>query len=113
MEILLIVVIVLGIFLLPRLMARKSERDLQPRDQGFRFTGRLRFAIVVSFLWMAIVAFFLEPWAGNRALYFYVAAGPVLLLWGLYWVFSGFRKERGRSNGPGSGPGRPSGNQKE
>ncbi len=94
MEILLIVAIVLGIFMLPRLMARKPEGDLQPRDQGFRFTGRMRFAIMASLLWPAIVAFFLEPWKGDGPLFFYVAVGPVALLWGIYWVFSGFRKKR-------------------
>jgi len=92
MEILLIVAIVLGIFMLPRLMARKPEGDLQPRDQDFRFTGRMRFAIFASLLWPAIVAFFLEPWEGHWSLFFYVAVGPVALLWGIYWVFSGFRK---------------------
>ena len=98
MEILLIVAIVLGIFMLPRLMARKPEGDLQSRDQGFKFTGRMRFAIMVSLLWPAIVAFFLEPWKGYWPLFFYIAAGPVALLWGIYWVFSGFRKERGRNS---------------
>ena len=95
MEILLIVAIVLGIFMFPRLMARKSEGDLQLCDQGFKFTGRIRFAIIASFLWAAIVAFFLEPWEGHWPLFFYVAVGPVALVWGIYWVFSGFRKERG------------------
>lgn len=94
MEILLIVAIVLGIFMLPRLMTRKPESDLQLRLQGYRFTGRMRFAIVASLLWPAIVAFFLEPWEGHWPLFFYVAAGPVALLWGIYWVLSGFRKER-------------------
>ena len=95
MEILLIVAIILGIFMLPRLMTRKPEGDLQLSDQGYRLTGRMRFAIVASLLWPAIVAFFLEPWEGHWPLFFYVAAGPVALLWGIYWVLSGFRKERG------------------
>lgn len=94
MEILLIVAIVLGIFMLPRLMARKPEGDLQLRDQGFRFTGRMRFAIMASLLWPAIAAFFLEPWKGDWPLFFYVAVGPVALLWGIYWVLSGFKKKR-------------------
>jgi len=94
MEILLIVAIILGIFMLPRLMDRKREEDLQLRDQDFRFTGRMRFAIMASLLWPAIVAFFLEPWEGDWPLFFYVAVGPVALLWGIYWVFSGFRKKR-------------------
>ena len=92
--ILLIVAIVLGIFMLPRLMAGKPEADLQLRDRAFRFTGRVRFAILASLLWPAMVAFFLEPWEGRWPLFFYVAVGPVALLWGVYWVFSGFRKER-------------------
>jgi len=95
MEILLIVAIILGIFMLPRLMARKQDGDLQLRDQGFRFTGRMRFAIMASLLWPAIVTFFLKPWKGDWPLFFYVAVGPVALLWGIYWVFSGFRKKRG------------------
>ena len=94
MEILLIVAIVLGIFMLPRLMAKKPEGDFQPRDQGFRFTGRMRFAMVASLLWPAIAAFFLEPWEGDWPLFFYVAVGPVALLWGIYWVLSGFKKKR-------------------
>ena len=94
MEILLIVAIVLGIFMLPRLMVRKPEGDLELRDQGFRFTGRMRFAIFASLLWPALVVFFLEPWKGHWPIFFYVAVGPVVLLWGIYWVFSGFRKER-------------------
>jgi len=94
MEILLIVAIVLGIFMLPRLMARKPEGGLQLRDQGFRFTGRMRFAIMASLLWPAIAAFFLEPWEGDWPLFFYIAVGPVALLWGIYWVLSGFRKKR-------------------
>ena len=71
MEILLIVAIVLGIFMLPRLMARKPEGDLQLRDQGFRFTGRMRFAIMASLLWAAIVTFF---WNHGKAtgLYFFM-----------------------------------------
>jgi len=93
MEIFLIVAIILGILFLPRIMAKKPEGGLKPRAQGFRFTGGMRFAIVASLLWPAIVAFFMEPWKDNWALFFYVAAGPVVLLWGSYWVFSGFRKE--------------------
>jgi hypothetical protein len=94
MEILLIVAIIVGIFMLPRMMARKPERVDPSRDTGFRLGGRMRFAILVSFLWPVLIAFFMEPWNGRWPLFFYIAVGPVALIWGMYWVFSGFMKER-------------------
>jgi Na+/H+ antiporter NhaD/arsenite permease-like protein len=94
MEILLIVAIIVGIFMLPRLMARKPERELQLPVHRSVLTGRMRFAILLSLLWPVVVAFFMEPWNGSWPLFFYIAVGPVALIWGIYWVFSGFRRER-------------------
>jgi predicted Na+-dependent transporter len=93
-EILLIVAIILGLFMLPRLMTRRPEQDHQIRGGGQPLTGRMRFAILASLLWPVLVAFFLEPWHSHWVSFFYMAVGPVALIWGIYWVFSGFRKER-------------------
>ena len=93
MEILLIVAIILGIFMLPRLMARKPEKELQPPVHGSALTGRMRFAIVASLLWLALSAFFLKPWNNHWFTFLYIGVGPVALIWGICWVFSGFRKE--------------------
>jgi len=92
-EILLIVAILLGIFMLPRLMARKPAQADQTRVEGTPLTGRMRFAILASLLWPVLVAFFLRPWNSHWFAFFYIAVGPVALIWGIYWVCSGFRKE--------------------
>ena len=94
MEILLIIVVVLAIFMLPRLIARRPERELQLPVHRSALTGRMRFAIVASLLWPALVALFLKPWNNHWLSFFYIAVGPVALIWAIYWVLSGFRKER-------------------
>jgi len=93
-EILLIVAIIVGIFMLPRLMARKPDQARWIRDARPALSGRMRFAILASLLWPSLVAFFLKPWNSHWFAFFYIAVGPVVLTWGIYWVFSGFRKER-------------------
>jgi len=94
MEILLIIAIILGIFMLPRLMSRKPEQVRQCREGGPPLSGRMRFAILVSLLWPVLVALFLKPWNSHWVVFLYMAVGPVALIWGIYWVLSGYRRER-------------------
>jgi len=92
MEILLIVAIILGILMLPRILRRPQENDIHQTDQGMRLTGWQRLAIIVSVLWPAILALYLKPWHSDWLLiYLSVAVCPVGLAWGVYWIFSGFR----------------------
>ncbi len=95
-EILLIVAIVLGVFFLPRMMAKNPGKDLKPSGHGFSLSGRMRMAILLSFLWPALVALFLKPWNNHWVVFLYVALGPVALSWGICWVWWGFRKEKRR-----------------
>ena len=95
-EILLIVAIVVAVFLLPRMMAKNPDKDLKPSNPGFSIPGRMRLAIVLSFLWPALVALFLKPWNKHWVVFLYVALGPVALSWGIWWIWWGFRKERRR-----------------
>jgi hypothetical protein len=95
-EILLIVAIVVAVFLLPRMMAKNPDKDLKPSNPGFSIPGRMRLAIVLSFLWPALVALFLKPWNNHWVAFLYVALGPVALSWGIWWIWWGFRKERRR-----------------
>ena len=94
-EILLIVAIILGMFMLPRLLARKPDDSLQTRVRPAGITGPVRVAVLLSLFWPALIALFVEPWNGRWPLFFYLAAGPVVLLWGIWWVVSGFRREKG------------------
>ena len=51
MEILVIVAIILGIFMLPRLLHRQQEDEVRQKDQGPGLSGWKRLAILASFLW--------------------------------------------------------------
>jgi len=92
MEILLIVAIILGILMLPRMLRRTQENDIHQADQGMRLTGWQRLAIIVSVLWPALLALYLKPWHSDWLIYLSVAVCPVGLAWGVYWIFSGFRE---------------------
>lgn len=91
-EILLLVAIILGILILPRTLHRPKENDIHQVNQGMSLTGWHRLAIIVSVLWPALFAFYLKPWQSDWLIYFSVAICPVGLAWGVYWVFSGFRR---------------------
>lgn len=105
-EILVVAAIAAAIFFLPRLMGRKSPSDErarpQPRTQpqvGFRLprvvlTGWMRLAIVITFLWVVGVAAYLKPWEGGVFVYFLVALGPAVVLWGGIWAWFGYKKYR-------------------
>ena len=93
-EILLLVVIVLVVFMLPRMLNKKSN-GTSPRPAGrFRLTGGMRLAILVSVIWPGLMALFLKPWNGNRLLFICLGVLPVALIWGISWVFIGFKKNK-------------------
>lgn len=91
-EILLLVAIILGILILPRALRRPQEDDIHQVNQGMRLTGWQRLAIIVSVLWLALLALFLKPWHSDWLIYLSVAVCPVGVAWGVYWIFSGFRR---------------------
>ncbi|NLX50514.1 MAG: hypothetical protein GXY72_00260 [Deltaproteobacteria bacterium] len=107
-EILVVAAIAAAIFFLPRLMGRKSPSDERARPQprprsqpqvGFRLpqvalTGWMRLAIVITFLWVVGVAAYLKPWEGGVFVYFLVALGPAVVLWGGIWAWFGYKKYR-------------------
>ncbi len=92
-EILVLVVIILGILLLPRILNKGPEtRQIAPRP-AIKISGKMRLAIAASVLWPAAIAAFLEPWKQDLLRYLYIGLGPVALIWIIFWVFTGFRKK--------------------
>ena len=91
-EILVLVIIILAIFILPRILSRGQQNQVPPREAGIALSGKMRLAIAASALWPAVVAAFMQPWKDNLPRYIYVGAGPVAIIWIAYWVFTGFRK---------------------
>ena len=93
-EILVIVAIILGIVMLPRLMNRPHERDVPRRAGGSRISGWMRLALVASLVWPALVAIYMEPWNGRWPVFVTMAAAPPALAWGVFWVVSGFKNKK-------------------
>lgn len=97
-EILLIAVILLAIFFIPRMTAKQSGglpmRSVQRRLPGIP-KGKLRLALVVSLLWLSGCLVLWEPWHGSGLRSFLIwGVGPVVLFWSARWVWEGFRKRR-------------------
>ncbi|MFC1838188.1 hypothetical protein ACFL1N_01305 [Thermodesulfobacteriota bacterium] len=93
MEIVIIVVIILGILLLPRMLNRQPEPEIRPLNRGLKLTGWKRMAILASFLWLSFFALYLRPWNNEWHIFFYVGLSPIVLSWGIFWIFLGFRKK--------------------
>ncbi len=92
-EILIIIAIILAIILLPRVLRRQPESDIRHTNHVIKLTGWNRLAILVSFLWLVFFALYLRPWDKEWQIFIYVGITPVILCWGIFWIFLGFRKK--------------------
>jgi len=94
-EILVLVVIILGILFLPRILNRGQEKRPAVPRPVIVISGKMRLAIAASFLWPAVMAAFMQPWEKDLSRYLYLGVGPVALVWIVYWVLTGFRRNKG------------------
>ncbi len=92
-EILVLVLIVIVLFFLPRMVSRPT-RAARPPVQAKPIPGKWRLALFVSAVWLVITALWLQPWAGRPILFAGVGALPVLLFWGWVWVLSGYNRRK-------------------
>ena len=94
-EILILVAIILGILFLPRILNRGQESRQVESKTPFVISGKMRLAIAASILWPAVIAVIMEPWKKDLFPFLYLGLGPVVLMWFIFWIYSGFRnKER-------------------
>jgi len=94
-EILILVVIILGILFLPRILNRGQESRQVESKPPFVISGKMRLIIAASILWPAVIAVIMEPWKKDLFPFLYLGFGPVVLMWFIFWIYSGFRnKER-------------------
>jgi hypothetical protein len=94
-ELLLIVLIVLGIFLIPRMMKPlPAPRKAMLRRPVPRFTRALRLAIILSLLWPAVCALYFKPWQQNAIPFVALGIGPVVVGWSFKWVLAGMKNKR-------------------
>lgn len=92
-EILVLVVIILGILFLPRILNRGQESRQVEFKPPLVLSGKMRLAIAASILWPAVIAALMQPWKKDLFPFLYLGLGPVVLVWVIYWVFTGFRKK--------------------
>jgi len=91
-EILLLVIIIMVIFFLPRVISRGKEK--KQLEHVFALSGKMRLAIATSVFWPLLMAAVIQPWQKNMPLFFYAGFGPVAFGWIISWILHGFRNSR-------------------
>ncbi|GAB6908006.1 conserved membrane hypothetical protein [Desulfosarcina cetonica] len=95
-EILLILLIILGLFLVPRITARRRlpQQMAARRIPAAVLSRSLRLGIFLSLIWLAGCAIGLKPWQHDLTPFIIVGIGPVVLGWGIKWVLAGKKNAR-------------------
>ena len=93
-EILVLIVVALAIFALPRMMGKQSEPLPVRTVSRSALTGRIRLAILTTLFWILGSAAVLEPWQGDVQPFLFAGVAPPAVLWGAAWVWLGYRKYR-------------------
>ena len=96
-EFLVLVVIALAIFFIPRLVGGRpspGQTRVPPPFHPPALTGRMRLAILITLFWITGSAALLEPWQEDTLPFLFFGLGPATILWGAVWVWFGYRKYR-------------------
>ena len=94
-EILLIVMVVLGIFLIPRMIKPPpAPQKVVLRRPVLKFSWTLRLAIVMSILWPLACAAYLKPWQQAVIPFTVIGLGPVIVGWSVHWVVAGMKNRK-------------------
>ena len=92
-EILVLVAIILGILVLPRILSRGQEKKPTAAKPAVVISGKMRMAIAASILWPAAVAAFMQPWENDFFPFLYIGLGPVIIGGIIFWVYTGFLRK--------------------
>jgi hypothetical protein len=93
-EILVILIILLAIFFIPRMTARKTDQSSASsviRRPPRHLSARMRLAILVSVVWLLGALFYCRPWEGQWVRFGAIGTLPLVVGWGGYWVFIGYQ----------------------
>jgi cell division protein FtsW (lipid II flippase) len=91
-ELLVLIVIALAIYFLPRMMDRRPTPE--PARRSSPLTGRMRLAILLTAFCIAGSAAVLKPWQGDPLPFLSLGLGPAAAAWGAVWVWFGYKKYR-------------------
>lgn len=94
-EVVVLIVVALAIFYLPRLMGRgRAPEPARPARRPTPLTGRMRLAILLTLFWIAGAAAILTPWQSDLLPFVSIGLGPAAAVWGGVWVWFGYKKYR-------------------
>jgi hypothetical protein len=94
-EILVIVLIFLGIFLVPRMVKPKPIPPKMGLNRlALKLSWSLRLALVLSVLWPVACALYFKPWQQDVIRFTTLGIGPVAVGWSLKWVLAGMKNKR-------------------
>jgi hypothetical protein len=88
-EILILVAIVLGIFFIPRITAKRTAA--RPAEPKKKISGKMRIAIAATIIYPIFPAVYFQPWQKHLTLLALFGMLPVVG-WLTAWVYAGFRK---------------------
>ncbi|MHB8910214.1 MAG: hypothetical protein ACYDAA_15185 [Syntrophales bacterium] len=91
-ELLVLIVVALAIFTLPRMLGRKPAPE--PARRPPPLTGRMRLAILLTLFWIAGAAAVFKPWQSDPLLFLSLGLGPAAAVWGAAWVWFGYKQYR-------------------
>jgi hypothetical protein len=94
-EILVIVLIFLGIFLVPRMVKpRPAPQKVVLHRLALSLSWPLRLALVLSILWPLACALYFRPWQQDAIRFTTLGIGPVVVGWSLRWILAGMKNKR-------------------
>ncbi|MHB9097089.1 MAG: hypothetical protein ACYC5X_04615 [Syntrophales bacterium] len=91
-ELLVLIVIAMAIFYLPRVMGKRPAPE--PARHPAPLTGGMRLAILLTLFWIAGSAAVLKPWQDDVLPFLSLGLGPAAAAWGAAWVRFGYKKYR-------------------
>jgi len=97
-EILTLLVIIVGILILPKMFRKETKAPSNKKLSTRSVSVPVRFGIIISILLPLISALVLQPWKQNFTLFILAGIVPLIIGWGLYWMFAGLKnKKRAKS----------------
>lgn len=89
-ELLVLIVIALALFYIPRMMGRRPAP--KPARRPSPLTGRMRLAILLTLFWIAASAALIKPWQGDALPFLSLGIGPAAAAWSAVWVWCGYKQ---------------------
>ncbi|MCD4742560.1 MAG: hypothetical protein K8R67_08825 [Desulfobacteraceae bacterium] len=93
-EILTLLVIIIGILILPKMFRKEEKGTSHKRLLTKAISVPARLGIIISILLPLISALVLQPWKQNLILFILAGIVPLIIGWGLYWMFAGLKNKK-------------------